>query len=289
MSSSNKTFSPLVFIIICAIGVTFTTILGFVGVNIANQCEKTVVLRLGKFHEERGPGFFFIIPIVDTIAYWIDTRVVPTNFKAKKAALNVSDYMGAIGWTSPTALRDVMGKELKKIINGRTEPWGVQVVSVEVKDVLIPSALEDAMSMQAQAERERQARVILGDSKRQVAEKFKEAALSYADNPVALYLRSMNMLYEELKQNSTIVLVPNGKKNNNPHLQSCRAVSEYMGLTKDVRTGHVQDYLISLFPLTVSMKKSFVSIIIVQNIGKKKKILVALGSVQLSVERQMAV
>jgi len=141
----------------------------------------------------------------------------------KKAALDVADYQSAISWASQMALRDVIGKtmlsdmlegrekiseELQKIIDVRTEPWGINVISVEVKDVLIPPALEDAMSMQAQAERERQARVILGDSERQVAEKFGEAARTYTNDPIALHLRAMNMLYEGLKQNATIVIVP---------------------------------------------------------------------------------
>jgi regulator of protease activity HflC (stomatin/prohibitin superfamily) len=141
----------------------------------------------------------------------------------KKAALDVADYQTAIGWACQTALRDVIGKtmladmlegrdvisaQLQRIIDARTEPWGITVISVEVKDVLIPPALESAMSMQAQAERERQARVILGDSERQVAEKFGEASKTYANNPVAFHLRAMNMLYEGLKQNSTIVIVP---------------------------------------------------------------------------------
>ena len=141
----------------------------------------------------------------------------------KKAALDVADYQSAISWASQTALRDVIGKTmlsdmlegrdkisgvLREIIDERTEPWGINVISVEVKDVLIPPALENAMSMQAQAERERQARVILGDSERQVAEKFGEAAKTYANDPVALHLRAMNMLYEGLKPNSTIVIVP---------------------------------------------------------------------------------
>jgi len=141
----------------------------------------------------------------------------------KKTALDVADYIGAISWASQTALRDVICKtklsdmlegrekisgELQKIIDARTEPWGINVISVEIKDVLIPPALEDAMSMQAQAERERQARVILGDSERQVAEKFGEAAKTYTNGPIALHLRAMNMLYEGLKQNATIVIVP---------------------------------------------------------------------------------
>ena len=141
----------------------------------------------------------------------------------QKAVLNVADYQSAISWASQTALRDVIGKtqlsdmlegrgklgmELQKIIDERTEPWGINVISVEVKDVLIPPGLENAMSMQAQAERERQARVILGDSERQVAEKFVMAGETYAEHPVAFHLRAMNMLYEGLKQNATIVVVP---------------------------------------------------------------------------------
>ncbi len=216
-------------------------------IRIADPWSRAVVLRLGKFHSLRGPGLFSIVPIIDTIPYWIDTRVITTSFKAektltkdtvpvdvdavlfwkvldpKRAALEVADYLSAISWASQTALRDVIGKTmlsdmlegrdkisevLQKIIDERTEPWGIHVNSVEVKDVLIPPALENAMSMQAQAERERQARVILGDSERQVAEKFGEAALTYANNPVALHLRAMNMLYEGLKENSTIVIVP---------------------------------------------------------------------------------
>jgi len=218
-----------------------------IAIKVANQWEKVVVLRLGKFHVLAGPGLFFLIPVIDEIAYWIDTRVITATFKAektltkdtvpvdvdavlfwkvldpKKAALDVADYKTAISWASQTALRDVIGKtmlsdmlegrekiskELQKIIDERTEPWGINVISVEIKDVLIPPALEDAMSMQAQAERERQARVILGDSERQVAEKFGEAAKTYANDPIALHLRAMNMLYEGLKDNATIVIVP---------------------------------------------------------------------------------
>jgi regulator of protease activity HflC (stomatin/prohibitin superfamily) len=216
-------------------------------IRVADQWDRAVVLRLGHFHELKGPGLFLIIPVLDAIPYWIDTRVITTGFKAektltkdtvpvdvdavlfwkvidpKKASLDVADYKSAISWASQTALRDVIGKTLlsdmlegrdkisavlQKIIDERTEPWGINVISVEVKDVLIPPALEDAMSMQAQAERERQARVILGDSERQVAEKFAEAAKSYDHNPVAFHLRAMNMLYEGLKKNATIVIVP---------------------------------------------------------------------------------
>ena len=216
-------------------------------IKVADQWEKAVVLRLGRFQSLKGPGLFFIIPIIDTVVYWIDLRVITTAFTAektltkdtvpvdvdavlfwkvldaKKAALEIAEYKNAINWASQTALRDVIGKtmlsemlegrdkmsaQLQKIIDDRTEPWGINVISVEVKDVNIPSSLQDAMSMQAQAERERQARVILGDSERQVAEKFGEAAKTYMDNPVALHLRAMNMLYEGLKTNSTIVIVP---------------------------------------------------------------------------------
>ena len=216
-------------------------------VKIADQWDRAVVLRLGNFQGLKGPGLFFIVPLIDRITAWIDTRTISTSFKAektltkdtvpvdvdavlfwkvidpKKAALEVAEYENAIGWAAQTALRDVIGKtelsdmlegrekidkELLKLIDNRTEPWGIQVSSVEIKDVLIPQSLENAMSMQAQAERERQARVILGDSERQIAEKFKEASMTYNENPVALHLRAMNMLYEGLKENSTIVLVP---------------------------------------------------------------------------------
>lgn len=265
----NRGFSIVVFFLIIAAGAACVynteTTSGFVGstiigiatvilaslvassIQVANQWDRVVILRLGHFHALKGPGLFFIFPIIDAIPYWIDTRVLTTGFKAektltkdtvpvdvdavlfwkivdpKKTALDVADYRSAISWASQTALRDVIGKTLlsemlegrdkisgllQKIIDERTEPWGIHVISVEIKDVLIPSALEDAMSMQAQAERERQARVILGDSERQVAEKFAEASRSYEHNPIALHLRAMNMLYEGLKENATIVIVP---------------------------------------------------------------------------------
>ncbi len=265
----NSSFQVLVFIVILGVGAAIAYamyraspdlkglwILGGAvvlasiissAIQVADQWSKAVVLRLGKFRSLEGPGLFLIVPLIETIPYWIDTRVLTSSFKAektltkdtvpvdvdavlfwkiidpKKAALDVADYQSAINWASQTALRDVIGKTmlsdmlegrdkissvLQKIIDERTEPWGINVISVEVKDVLIPPALEDAMSMQAQAERERQARVILGDSERQVAEKFGEAAKTYANDPVALHLRAMNMLYEGLKANSTIVIVP---------------------------------------------------------------------------------
>jgi len=216
-------------------------------IKVADQWERAVVLRLGTFYSLRGPGLFCIVPIIDMIPYWIDIRVITTSFNAektltkdtvpvdvdavlfwkvidpKKAALEVADYQTAISWAAQTALRDVIGKtmlsemlvgremidaDLQKIIDQRTEPWGINVLSVEIRDVLIPTALQAAMSMQAQAERERQARVILGDSERQVAQKFEEAAKFYADNPTALHLRAMNMLYEGLKEKASLIIVP---------------------------------------------------------------------------------
>ncbi|BDI34102.1 hypothetical protein CCAX7_61530 [Capsulimonas corticalis] len=232
----NITAGVLAFVLACIV---------YSSLQVANQWDKAVVLRLGRFQALRGPGLFFIVPVVDFIVYWIDTRVITMSFKAEKtltkdtvdvdavlfwkvldpqkAALDVADYQAAVGWACQTALRDVIGKtmladmlegrdtisaRLQMIIDDRTEPWGITVISVEVKDVLIPPSLESAMSMQAQVERERQARVILGDSERQVPEKFGEASKTYANNPVAFHLRAMNMLYEGLKQNSTIVIVP---------------------------------------------------------------------------------
>lgn len=239
--------------------------------KVANQWNRAVVLRLGKFRTLKGPGIFFIIPIIDNIPYWIDIRVISTSFKAektltkdtvpvdvdavlfwkvidaKKASMDVADYYSAISWASQTALRDVIGKTmlaemlegrdkissiLQKIIDERTEPWGINVISVEVKDVLIPEGLEAAMSMQAQAERERQARVILGDSERQIASMFEEASKSYTENPTALHLRAMNMLYEGLKTNSTIVIVPSSAI----ETMSLGGLEGTIGLVKSIQT-----------------------------------------------------
>jgi regulator of protease activity HflC (stomatin/prohibitin superfamily) len=249
-------------------------------IQVADQWARAVILRLGHFHSLRGPGLFFIVPIIDAIPYWIDTRVITTGFKAektltkdtvpvdvdavlfwkvvdpKKAALDVADYRSAISWASQTALRDVIGKTvlaemlegrdkishlLQKIIDERTEPWGITVISVEVKDVLIPPALEDAMSMQAQAERERQARVILGDSERQVAEKFAEAAKSYERNPAAFHLRAMNMLYEGLKENSTIVIVPSSAVESMQLGGLAGMTALTMGLGQERANGHKEE------------------------------------------------
>jgi regulator of protease activity HflC (stomatin/prohibitin superfamily) len=215
--------------------------------KVASQWEKAVVLRLGKFHGLRGPGVFWIIPIVDTIPSWIDHRVMVTPFSAEKtltkdtvpvdvdavlfwvvwdaekAALEVKEYQVAIAWAAQTALRDIIGRmmladilvgrsaideELQHIIDERTTPWGVTVNSVEIRDIVIPQELEDAMSRQAQAERERQARVILGESEKQIAASFAEAAQAYTGNPTALHLRAMNMLFEGLKEKGALVIVP---------------------------------------------------------------------------------
>lgn len=219
----------------------------FFAIQVARQWEKAVVLRMGKFHGLKGPGLFWIVPILDTITTWIDQRVMVTPFSAEKtltrdtvpvnvdavlfwlvwdaekAALEVENYRNAIAWASQTALREVIGQmtladilvgrnkmdaDLQRIIDERTTPWGITVQSVEIRDVIIPSDLEDAMSRQAQAERERQARVILGESEMQIASSFAEAAKAYSDNPTALHLRAMNMLFEGLKQKGALVIVP---------------------------------------------------------------------------------
>ena len=215
--------------------------------KVASQWEKAIVLRFGKFRGLRGPGLFWIIPIVDTIPAWIDHRVMVTPFAAQrtltkdtvpvdvdavlfwvvwdaeKAALEVENYRAAVDWAAQTALRDIIGrtmladilvgrsvidKELQQIIDERTTPWGVTVQSVEIRDIVIPQELEDAMSRQAQAERERQARVILGESEKQIAASFSDASQAYINNPTALHLRAMNMLFEGLKEKGALVIVP---------------------------------------------------------------------------------
>lgn len=215
--------------------------------KVASQWEKAVLLRLGKFNGLKGPGLFWIIPIIDAAVMWIDHRVAVTSFSAEKtltkdtvpvdvdavlfwvvwdaekAALEVTDYNAAISWAAQTALREIIGQmtladilvgrakmdaELQKIIDERTTPWGVTVQSVEIRDVVIPQVLEDAMSRQAQAERERQARVILGESEMQIAASFAEASKAYINNPTALHLRAMNMLFEGLKEKGALVIVP---------------------------------------------------------------------------------
>src|SRR5271156_565260 len=264
-------------------------------IRVADQWSKAVVLRLGKFRSLQGPGLFVIIPFIDTIPYWIDTRVLTSSFKAEKtltkdtvpvdvdavlfwkivdpqkAALDVADYQSAISWASQTALRDVIGKTmlsdmlegrdkisslLQKIIDERTEPWGINVISVEVKDVLIPSGLEDAMSMQAQAERERQARVILGDAERQIAEKFAEAGKTYDHNPVAFHLRAMNMLYEGLKKNATIVIVPSTAVESMQLGGLAGMTALTMGLGPERANGHKEGKIMEQMDDTARTKES---------------------------------
>ena len=215
--------------------------------KVASQWEKVIVLRLGRFNGLKGPGLFWIVPVIDSTAMWIDHRVAVTPFSAEKtltkdtvpvdvdavlfwvvwdaekAALEVKDYQSAISWAAQTALREIIGQmsladilvgrakmddDLQKIIDERTTPWGVTVQSVEIRDVVIPQDLEDAMSRQAQAERERQARVILGESEKQIAASFAEASQAYINNPTALHLRAMNMLFEGLKEKGALVIVP---------------------------------------------------------------------------------
>jgi regulator of protease activity HflC (stomatin/prohibitin superfamily) len=215
--------------------------------KIARQWERAVVLRLGKFVGLRGPGLFWIVPFVDSISTWIDQRVITTGFAAEetltsdtvpvnvdavlfwvvydpeKAALEVQNYPQAVSWAAQTALRDIIGRtslsdllrgreriedELQKLIDERSNPWGVTVQSVEMRDVIIPAALQDAMSREAQAAREKAARVILAQAEVEIAHQFDKAAESYRDNPTALHLRAMNMLYEGLKEKGAFMLVP---------------------------------------------------------------------------------
>jgi regulator of protease activity HflC (stomatin/prohibitin superfamily) len=215
--------------------------------RIAKQWERAVVLRLGRYVGLRGPGLFWVIPFIDKIPSYIDQRIITTNFAAEqtltadtvpvnvdavlfwmvydveKAALEVQDYAQAVSWASQTALRDIIGRtsltdllrgreriedELQKLIDERTTPWGVTVQSVEMRDIVIPDALQDAMSREAQASREKQARIILGQAEVEIAHMFNKAAESYNDNPTALHLRAMNMLYEGLKEKGAMMIVP---------------------------------------------------------------------------------
>jgi regulator of protease activity HflC (stomatin/prohibitin superfamily) len=216
-------------------------------INIAYQWEKAIVLRMGKFIGLRGPGFFMIIPIIDRVSAIIDQRVRVTDIKAEetltrdtvpvnvdavvywtvwdaeKAALEVQDYENAIFFISQTTLRDIIGKheladllqerdkiasDLQAILDEHTNPWGITCQNVGIKDIIIPQALADAMSKQAQAERERKARVILGTAETEIAEKFAQASEMYKNNPVALQLRGMNMLFEGLKEKGSMIIVP---------------------------------------------------------------------------------
>jgi regulator of protease activity HflC (stomatin/prohibitin superfamily) len=215
--------------------------------KVAKQWEKAVVLRLGRFIGLRGPGLFWIVPFLDTVSSWIDQRVITTSFAAEqtltsdtvpvnvdavlfwmvydaeKAALEVQAYEDAVSWAAQTALRDIIGRTsltdllrgrekieglLQELIDSRCNPWGVTVQSVEMRDVIIPDALQDAMSREAQAAREKQARIILGEAEVEIAKLFQTASYSYHDNPTALHLRAMNMLYEGLKEKGALMLVP---------------------------------------------------------------------------------
>jgi regulator of protease activity HflC (stomatin/prohibitin superfamily) len=215
--------------------------------KVAKQWEKAVVLRLGRFVGLHGPGLFWIVPFIDTVSSWIDQRVITTSFAAEqtltsdtvpvnvdavlfwmvydaeKAALEVQQYQEAVSWAAQTALRDIIGRtslsdllrgrekieeQLQELIDNRCNPWGVTVQSVEMRDVIIPDALQDAMSREAQATREKAARVILGEAEVEIAKLFQTASISYHDNPTALHLRAMNMLYEGLKEKGAMMIVP---------------------------------------------------------------------------------
>jgi regulator of protease activity HflC (stomatin/prohibitin superfamily) len=215
--------------------------------KVARQWERAVVLRLGRYVGLRGPGLFWIIPFVDSISAWVDQRVITTSFAAEetltsdtvpvnvdavlfwmvydpeKAALEVQNYPQAVSWAAQTGLRDIIGRtsltdllrgrerieeELQQLIDERSNPWGVTVQSVEMRDIVIPTALQDAMSREAQASREKQARIILGQAEVEIAHSFEKAAQSYQNNPTALHLRAMNMLYEGLKEKGALMLVP---------------------------------------------------------------------------------
>lgn len=229
-------------------GVTiFLALLILFALKVANQWDRAVILRLGKFHRLKGPGLFFIVPIVESIVQTVDMRIRATDFSsestltkdtvpvnvdaicfwmvwdAKKAILEVENYYLAIVLSAQTALRDIigtheladmlthrgeLGSRLREILDEKTNPWGITVQSVEIRDIIIPKDLEDAMSKQAQAERERQARIILGTAETEIAEKFAQAAKQYEANPMAMHLRGMNMLFEGLKEKGSMIIVP---------------------------------------------------------------------------------
>ncbi len=258
---------------VIAAAIIALAVLLFLAFRVARQWQKAVILRLGKYQDLKGPGFFFILPFIDTVPYWIDLRTITTPFNAeetltkdsvpvdvdavlfwrvvdpKKAAREVENYRHAIAWASQTALRDVIGrtdlsemlrgrekidKDLCQMIDQRTEAWGIKALSVEIRDVKIPEGLQNAMSMQAQADRERQARVILADSERQVSQVFQESSKAYASSPIALHLRAMNILLEGMRQNSTIVVVPSSAV----ETMGLGAVSGITSLAREFADGH---------------------------------------------------
>ena len=234
--------NPVALVICVALGVVTMQ-----SPRVARQWERAIVLRLGRFSGMRGPGLFWVVPFIDIVGSWIDQRTITTSFAAEqtltsdtvpvnvdavlfwmvhdpqKAALEVQNYAQAVSWVAQTALRDIIGRtpliellrgrerietELQALIDQRSNPWGITVQSVEMRDVVIPAALQDAMSREAQAAREKQARIILGEAEMEIAHSFQEAAKSYQNNPVALHLRAMNMLYEGLKEKGALMLIP---------------------------------------------------------------------------------
>jgi regulator of protease activity HflC (stomatin/prohibitin superfamily) len=242
VAATIATSNPIPLLVMAPVGVVL-----MLAPRIAQQWERAVVLRLGRFVGLRGPGLFWVVPLIDRVTVWIDQRTITTSFAAEqtltsdtvpvnvdavlfwmvhdaqKAALEVQDYAGAVSWAAQTALRDIIGRttltellrgrerieaELQTLIDQRSNPWGVTVSSVEMRDVVIPGALQDAMSREAQAAREKAARVILGQAEMEIAHSFEEAAKSYQNNPTALHLRAMNMLYEGLKEKGALMLIP---------------------------------------------------------------------------------
>jgi regulator of protease activity HflC (stomatin/prohibitin superfamily) len=238
----TRAFDPWVTAIAVAVALPI-----LLALRIALQWDRAVVLRLGRFHALRGPGIFWLVPFVDRVARYVDMRVRATAFfsestltrdtvpvsvdaicfwlvwDAQKAVLEVENYYRAISLSTQTALRDTigthtlqemltqreaLGRVLQEVLDRKTNPWGITVQSVEIRDVTIPANLQDAMSKQAQAERERQARIILGTAETEIAEKFVEAARPYQNNPVAVHLRAMNMLYEGLREKGSMIIVP---------------------------------------------------------------------------------
>ena len=235
------------FNIYIVLGTALVAAICFFGIKIANQWERAVVLRLGRFRALKGPGPFFIVPIIESVVQTVDMRIRSTDFSsestltkdtvpvnvdaicfwmvwdAKKAILEVENFYLAIVLSAQTALRDIigthqlsellthrekLGKRLQEILDEKTNPWGITVQSVEIRDIILPKDLEDAMSKEAQAERERHARIILGTAETEIAEKFAQAAKQYESNPGAMHLRGMNMLFEGLKEKGSMIIVP---------------------------------------------------------------------------------